>query len=99
MRSRDSLASAQARLRAKFVPQRRNRGRPRLGIDPIVVYSMARDGHGSRAIADCFACDPGTIRRRFGRLLRYAREYRTRWAWLGADTILEALLRGEERRS
>ncbi len=74
---------------------RDGRGCPLLEFDPAVVYSMAREGHSSRAIAEYLCCDPATIRRRFGRLLRAGWwEYRTRWARLNYDAA--ALSRAEE---
>ncbi len=93
MQPRQSLELAQARLRAKYQPRRRRRGRPELEIDPVAVYLLARDGQSARAIARYLDCDPGTIRRRFGGMLHWAWEYERRWSWLGADSTLQWLQR------
>ncbi len=93
MRSRQTLETEQIRLRVKFAPVQRGRGRPPLEIDPVAVYLLARDGHSARAIAQHLVCHPGTIRRRFGPLLHAAQDYRIRWSWLGQDATLEWLQR------
>ncbi len=98
MKSPASLALAQIRLRAKYASPRRSRGRPPLEIDPVSVYWLARDGCSTRDIAASLRCDPGTIRRRFGALLEYARLYRARWDWLDGDPMLRSLEGQKERQ-